>query len=114
MEIEEWELYDGANAPSGRRIMRGEDIPEGYRHMVVHICVFNSGGELLRCDHLSRNLILNRTHNIYFPSFKILDYERIPPVSTLGHNAGISFQILFRGQGKPDSQIGLPYSGQLG
>ena len=47
MEIEEWELYDGANAPSGRRIMRGEDIPEGYRHMVVHICVFNSGGELL-------------------------------------------------------------------
>lgn len=47
MEIEEWELYDGANAPSGMRIMRGAAIPEGCRHMVVHICLFDSKGELL-------------------------------------------------------------------
>lgn len=45
--MELFDLYTKDREPTGKIIERGEPIPEGSYHLVVHICVFNSRGEML-------------------------------------------------------------------
>ena len=43
MEI--WDLYDENGGLTGKDHIRGEKIPEGYFHLVVHVWIKNSKGE---------------------------------------------------------------------
>lgn len=45
--MELWDLYDTHGRPTGKTILRGERIPTGYHHQVVHICIFNKAGQML-------------------------------------------------------------------
>lgn len=45
--MELFELYTENREPTGKTMARGEPIPEGFYRSVVHICMFNSGGEML-------------------------------------------------------------------
>lgn len=45
--MELWDLYDRDRNKTGEICVRGKGVPEGRYHMVVHICIFNSQGELL-------------------------------------------------------------------
>ena len=45
--MERFDLYDSHRRFIGRTIARGEDVPEGLRRLVVHVCVFNRKGEML-------------------------------------------------------------------
>lgn len=45
--MEKFDLYDSARRLIGRTITRGEKIPDGLRRVTLHICIFNSKGEML-------------------------------------------------------------------
>ena len=45
--MERFDLYDSRRRFTGRTIVRGEDVPDGLRRLVVHVCVFNKKGEML-------------------------------------------------------------------
>ena len=45
MEI--WDLYNERRELTGRELVRGEEIPPGYYHLVVHVWIRNSKGEYL-------------------------------------------------------------------
>ena len=45
MEI--WDLYNARRELTGRDHIRGEEIPEGYYHLVVHVWIRNNKGEYL-------------------------------------------------------------------
>lgn len=46
--MDEWmDLYDAQRRPLGRRIRRGEKIPQGTYHWTVHVCLFNEKQEML-------------------------------------------------------------------
>lgn len=45
--MELWDLYDKNREKTGRDHVRGEKIPDGYYHLVVHIWIRNSKGEYL-------------------------------------------------------------------
>jgi len=45
--MELWDIYDIARNKTNRAMVRGEDFNKGDYHMVVHICIFNSNGEML-------------------------------------------------------------------
>jgi len=45
MEI--WDIYDKNRRPTGQTILRGEEIPAGGYHLVVHAWIRNSRGEFL-------------------------------------------------------------------
>ncbi len=45
MEI--FDLYDVNRVKTGKTIERGTEIPDGLYHIVVHVCIFNSKGEML-------------------------------------------------------------------
>ena len=45
MEI--FDLYDCARRPVGQTMIRGEKGPAGLYRLVVHVCIFNSKGEML-------------------------------------------------------------------
>ncbi len=45
--MELWDLYTADRLPAGRTMVRGEGVPEGLYHIVVHVCVFNRAGEML-------------------------------------------------------------------
>ncbi len=46
--MELWDLYTRNREKTGLTMVRGEKMPEGdYYRIVVHICVFNSRGEML-------------------------------------------------------------------
>lgn len=45
MEI--WDLYTENRQLSGQRLVRGEAIPQGLYHMVVHVWITNGRGEFL-------------------------------------------------------------------
>ena len=45
--MEHFDLYDAHRRFTGRTIARGEDVPEGLRRLVVHVCIFNRKGEML-------------------------------------------------------------------
>lgn len=44
---EKWDAYDRFRRKIGYEIVRGEPIPEGVRHLVVHMIYYNSKGEIL-------------------------------------------------------------------
>ncbi len=45
--MESWDIYDADRIKKGKTILRGEPISDGDYHLAVHICVFNSNGEML-------------------------------------------------------------------
>lgn len=45
--IEYWDLLDGDGRPTGRLAVRGEPLPEGGRHLVVHVYLVNPEGRFL-------------------------------------------------------------------
>ncbi len=45
MEI--FDLYDKNRIKTDKTVIRGKKIPDGLYHMVVHVCIFNSKGEML-------------------------------------------------------------------
>lgn len=45
MEI--FDLYDCARRPLGKTMVRGDKEPDGCYRLVVHVCIFNSKGEML-------------------------------------------------------------------
>lgn len=45
MEI--WDLYNEKRECTGRDHVRGEEVPQGYYHLVVHVWIKNSRGEYL-------------------------------------------------------------------
>ncbi|OAA88799.1 NUDIX hydrolase [Clostridium coskatii] len=45
--MELWDVYDSERNKTNRTMVRGRDFNEGDYHMVVHICIFNSKGEIL-------------------------------------------------------------------
>ncbi len=45
--MELWDAYDINRQPAGRDLVRGEPMPKGCFHVVVHVCIFNSKGEML-------------------------------------------------------------------
>ena len=51
------DLYNVDRVPTGKTAMRGEPLEKGKYRMVVHVCVFNSKGEMLiqkRADDIVR------------------------------------------------------------
>ena len=47
MEKERWDAYDLHRIKTGKTVVRGEKPAEGQFRMVVHICIFNSEGQML-------------------------------------------------------------------
>ena len=45
--MELWDLYDKHRNLTGETMVRGEPVPQDRYHLVVHICIFNSKGEML-------------------------------------------------------------------
>lgn len=45
--MEKWDLYTKYREKTGKEHIRGEKIPEGYFHLVVHVWIRNSKGEYL-------------------------------------------------------------------
>ena len=45
MEI--WDLYDRDRRPTGETHERGKPLPKGRYHMVVHVVIFSTKGEML-------------------------------------------------------------------
>lgn len=45
--MELWDVYDVNRKKTGRTMMRGEAFADGDYHLVVHVCIFNSKGEML-------------------------------------------------------------------
>ncbi len=46
-EIELWNVYDRDRNLTDRIHRRGEALKEGDYHLIIHLCIFNSKGELL-------------------------------------------------------------------
>ena len=46
-EMELWDIYDENRNLKAGTMVRGEPIKAGDYHLVVHVCVFNSRGEML-------------------------------------------------------------------
>ena len=45
--MELWDIYDRKRNITGQTMMRGDAFPDGAFHLVVHVCIFNSRGEML-------------------------------------------------------------------
>ena len=45
--MEKWDLYTKDRILTGKTMIRGEAVPDGYYRLAVHICIFNSEGEML-------------------------------------------------------------------
>ena len=45
--MEKWDLYDRDRRPTGEVHERGKALPAGRYHMVVHVVIFNTKGEML-------------------------------------------------------------------
>ena len=45
--MEKWDLYTEYKEKTGREHVRGEKIPEGFYHLVVHVWIRNCQGEYL-------------------------------------------------------------------
>ena len=45
--MELWDLYDRDRIPTGETHERGKPLPKGRYHMVVHVVIFNSQGQML-------------------------------------------------------------------
>lgn len=47
IEREEWDLYDAERRLTGETIRRGDELPQGRYHLVIHVCMFDEQGRLL-------------------------------------------------------------------
>lgn len=45
--MERWDLYNENRELTGKICMRGEEIPQGFYHLVVHVWIRNYNGEYL-------------------------------------------------------------------
>ncbi len=45
--MELWDLYNENRELTGRDHIRGEEVPQGYYHLVVHVWIRNRNGEYL-------------------------------------------------------------------
>lgn len=45
--MEKWDLYTKYREKTGKEHIRGEKLPEGFYHLVVHVWIRNSRGEYL-------------------------------------------------------------------
>ena len=45
--MELWDIYDKNHNITGKTMLRGDAFPDGAFHLVVHVCIFNSRGEML-------------------------------------------------------------------
>ena len=45
--MELWDVYDKDRIKTGKTMVRGSEFAPDSYHMVVHICIFNSKGEML-------------------------------------------------------------------
>lgn len=45
--MELWDIYDINRAITNKTMLRGDEMKEGDYHLVVHVCIFNSKGEML-------------------------------------------------------------------
>ena len=45
--MEAWDLYTQDRVKTGQTMLRGDRVPEGLFHLQVHVCIFNSRGEML-------------------------------------------------------------------
>ena len=45
--MELWDLYDHDRNPTGETHERGKPVPKGRYHLVVHVVIFNSAGQML-------------------------------------------------------------------
>ena len=45
--MELWDIYDINRNPLGRTVRRGDKLGDGEYHMVIHVCIFNSEGQML-------------------------------------------------------------------
>ena len=57
--MELWDVYDINRNKTGKTAVRGEGLPEGGFHLVVHVCILGSDG---------RMLIQKRRSNTGFPA----------------------------------------------
>ena len=44
---EVWDVYDAARRRTGAAARRGEPLPPGGYHLVVHVCLFSPDGRML-------------------------------------------------------------------
>ena len=42
-----WDIYDNQRIKTGRTMIRSHQFEDGDLHLVVHLCIFNTNGELL-------------------------------------------------------------------
>ena len=45
--MEFWDVYDMNRKKTGQTIVRGQPIPKGGFHLVVHVCIIGSDGRML-------------------------------------------------------------------
>ena len=45
--MELFDLYTAEREKTGKTMIRGESVPEGYYRLVVHVCIFNDQGQML-------------------------------------------------------------------
>jgi len=45
--MERWDLYTQDREKTGKTMVRGDKTPEGFFHLQVHVCIFNTRGEML-------------------------------------------------------------------
>lgn len=45
--MEKWDLYAKYREKTGKEHIRGEMIPEGFYHLVVHVWIRNRKGDIL-------------------------------------------------------------------
>lgn len=45
--MEKWDLYDKHRNKIGKQIYRGDNLEPDEFHLVIHVCIFNSKGEML-------------------------------------------------------------------
>ena len=41
------DLYTAEREKTGKTLVRGEPVPEGYYRLVIHVCIFNPDGRML-------------------------------------------------------------------
>ena len=46
-QMEVFDLYDRDRRPTGETLRRGDQVPQGRYHLVIHICLFNWAGQML-------------------------------------------------------------------
>ena len=45
--MERFDLYTAGRERTGRTVLRGDPVPEGFYRLVVHVCVFDPEGRML-------------------------------------------------------------------